>query len=43
VSKDHFIDRNYWEDVTFVRGADSSIVELDYDRFQGKRVYGTAP
>lgn len=43
VGKDRFIDRSYWEDVVFVRAADGRIMQLDYDRFHGKRVDDPKP
>ena len=34
-TKDHFVDRSYWEDVTLERDSSGHAVVLHYDRFQG--------
>jgi D-alanyl-D-alanine carboxypeptidase len=36
-TKDHFIDRSYWEPVSIQRSADSQAEALMYDRFTGRR------
>ena len=35
LTKDHFVDRSYWEDVTLKRDSSGHAVVLHYDRFQG--------
>lgn len=41
IGEDRFIDRSYWEDVSFIRKPDGSIARLNYDRFQGARITET--
>ena len=38
VSKDHFVDRSYWEPVSLQRSADLQVETLMYDRFIGRRL-----
>jgi CubicO group peptidase (beta-lactamase class C family) len=38
VSKDHFVDRSYWEPVSIQRSADLQVESVMYDRFVGRRV-----
>jgi hypothetical protein len=46
LSRDHFIDRTYWQEVQIERGPDGSAKSILYDRFRGvatESAYGGVP